>query len=176
MKRQIRKSVFETNSSSTHAICISKEDVNVIKLPFSIDFTQGDFGWEFRVINDSHTKASYLYQVIFDMCYYRSPDKLQEYKNRISELLARYNIEAIFSKIDEYDGYVDHAGEAMNFVNSVLSDGDKLIRFLFGDSIIVTGSDNDDYFDDYMYVDGNENWNYELKDEFKKYEIYEKGN
>ena len=28
--RQIRQDVFETNSSSTHSICISKEPVNVI--------------------------------------------------------------------------------------------------------------------------------------------------
>ena len=26
MRRQIRRGVFETNSSSTHAICITKED------------------------------------------------------------------------------------------------------------------------------------------------------
>lgn len=44
MKRQIRKSVFETNSSSTHAICITKKKDNY-KLPDHIDFEFGKFGW-----------------------------------------------------------------------------------------------------------------------------------
>lgn len=45
MKRQIRKSVFETNSSSTHAICITKKKDNY-KLPDHIDFEFGEFGWD----------------------------------------------------------------------------------------------------------------------------------
>ena len=46
MKRQIRRCCFETNSSSTHAICITKADVNKEDLPSNVTFTHGEFGWE----------------------------------------------------------------------------------------------------------------------------------
>ena len=40
MKRQIRQGVFETNSSSTHAICISKDhDTSKLKLPIPCHLT-----------------------------------------------------------------------------------------------------------------------------------------
>ena len=45
MKRQIRRGCFETNSSSTHAICITKADVNKEDLPSHVTFTHGEFGW-----------------------------------------------------------------------------------------------------------------------------------
>lgn len=43
MKRQIRRCVFETNSSSTHAICIAKDGY---ELKDHIDFHTGEYGWE----------------------------------------------------------------------------------------------------------------------------------
>ncbi len=53
---QIRKGTFETNSSSTHSICISKEPVT--KYPKSIHFYLGRYGWEQDTVVDT---ASYLY-------------------------------------------------------------------------------------------------------------------
>lgn len=64
MKRQIRKSVFETNSSSTHAICITKKKDNY-KIPKHIDFEFGEFGWECDEYHDTRNKASYLITAIF---------------------------------------------------------------------------------------------------------------
>ena len=53
MKRQIRRGCFETNSSSTHAICITKTDVNKEGLPSHVTFTHGEFGWEnVEVVNN----------------------------------------------------------------------------------------------------------------------------
>jgi hypothetical protein len=42
--KQIRKGVFETNSSSTHSICIAKDDG--LTIPKSLHFDFGEFGWE----------------------------------------------------------------------------------------------------------------------------------
>lgn len=39
---QIRKGVFETNSSSTHSICISKTPVK--NLPEFVRFVPGEYG------------------------------------------------------------------------------------------------------------------------------------
>lgn len=44
MKKQIRRGCFETNSSSTHAICIATDDV--LNIPKDIHFGFDDFGWE----------------------------------------------------------------------------------------------------------------------------------
>ena len=52
--KQIRTSVFETNSSSTHSIAISKKPVTIGKY---IYFGIGEFGWE----NDCVNTADYLY-------------------------------------------------------------------------------------------------------------------
>ena len=58
MKRQIRQGVFETNSSSTHAICISKDhDTSKLKLPDSVSFDHGEFGWECRKLRHVWEKS-----------------------------------------------------------------------------------------------------------------------
>lgn len=80
--------------------------------------------------------------------------------------------------------YIDHVGETKKFVDAVLSDSEKLFRYLFGDSFIITGNDNDDSYRDRMCTyEGEEETDYgsypiygDLKPEFNDYEIYEKGN
>ena len=178
MKRQIRRGCFETNSSSTHAICIAKETVNKKDLPASVSFSHGEFGWEFDTYSDTWSKASYLNEALHSVYY--DKEELEEKKSYISEVLGRYGISVEFEpdKYDEYgydSGYIDHGYETAEFVREVLNDEDKLLTYLFGDSIVVTGNDNGDAFSDYMYNDLG-NWDYELKEEFKKYEIYKKGN
>ena len=181
MKVQIRRGCFETNSSSTHAICISKDDVDKSNLPKHITFTHGEFGWEEAILSDVWSRASYLYQAICD-CYYE--EERQEKLGVLEDLLAGYGISCEFEpdKKDSWGltyGYIDHSYEAKDFVDAVLNDSDKLIRYLFGDSIIVTGNDNSEWFDEYMYGTTDE-YMYgttdEYKDEFSKYEIFEKGN
>lgn len=72
MKRQIRRNCFETNSSSTHAICITKRKIDKDNLPSKVEFKHDEFGWEFEVYEDVLTKASYLYQAICDLHYYEN--------------------------------------------------------------------------------------------------------
>lgn len=187
MKRQIRRSVFETNSSSTHAICIAKGDYN--KNDY-IKFEIGEFGWEFDTYYDVHSKASYLITAIFSSNKDYADEKLQQLKDILDSNNIKYDIPTPKVNSWEYgdyyniDGYIDHSGETREFVEAVLSDSDRLMRYLFGDSMIVTGNDNDDSYSDYMYVNEGEEvtkWgtytNYGgLKPEFDDYEIYEKGN
>ena len=176
MKTQMRRGCFETNSSSTHAICISKDDVDKNSLPKHVTFTHGEFGWEERTLSDTWSKASYLYQAI---CYCYDDDEKQEKLEVLKNLLAEYGIDCEFEpdKKDSWGysyGYIDHGYGTKDFVDAVLNDTDKLIRFLFGNSMIVTGNDNSSWFDEYMY--GTSDYSYVLKDEFSKYEIFEKGN
>lgn len=58
---QIRKGVFETNSSSTHTIAIDKSDIDKNKLPKSVHFGINSFGWDFSTSNST---AEYLWTAI----------------------------------------------------------------------------------------------------------------
>ena len=63
-KVKIRKSVFETNSSSTHSIHIDNKTMlmDTSLLPNEdgvVTLTGGEFGWEWERYNDALTKANY---------------------------------------------------------------------------------------------------------------------
>lgn len=191
MKRQIRRSTFETNSSSTHAICITRDGYT--KRDY-IEFCIGEFGWESDTYSDVHSRASYLITAIFNSDKDYADEKLQQLKDILDDNHIDYTIPT--PKIDSWeyggdieyyyniDGYIDHAGETREFVEAVLSDSDRLMRYLFGDSMIITGNDNDDSYSDRMYVNEGEEvtkWGTYtvyggLKPEFDNYEIYTKGN
>ena len=64
MKIQIRKGLFETNSSSIHAISIHKNtDMSKISIPTELNIHHGEFGWERESYTDMATKLSYLYEM-----------------------------------------------------------------------------------------------------------------
>lgn len=193
MKRQVRRGAFETNSSSTHAICITKSKYRHNSFSH-IDFETGEFGWENDEYDSLYNKASYLITAILSF----DKDEADENLQKLKDILDSNNIEYTLPelKVDSWeyggktryyydiDGYIDHSGETEDFVNDVLSDSDKLFRYLFGNSVIITGNDNSDEFSDRMYVNEGEeetNWgtytNYGgLKPELDNYEVYMKGN
>ena len=141
MKRQIRNNVFETNSSSTHSIAISKKPPVIGKY---IYFGIGEFGWR----NDCVDIADYLYTAILEQ------DERDELLERLKSILNTHSIEYEFEEpkywigdsgnkyLDE--GYIDHSDETREFIEAVLSDDDMLMRCLFGDSCVYTGNDNQD--------------------------------
>ena len=192
MRRQIRRSVYETNSSSTHAICIAKGGY---ELKDHIDFYTGEYGWECDEYGDLDNKASYLITAILSMDKESADEKLIQLEGILDENEITYTIPELNVNSCEYGkkkhyyydigyDYIDHAGELRPWLDDLLSDSDKLFRYLFGDSFIVTGNDNDDGFRDRMLIaDGKEETDWGtytlyggLKPEFNKYEIYEKGN
>ena len=139
---QIRSSVFETNSSSTHSIAISKKPVAAGKY---IRFCIGEFGWENGVANT----ADYLYTAILEQ------NNSSELLNKLKEILDKYSIEYKFeepryekSSYSDYEylayGYIDHGYELGDFLEAVLNNEDLLMRYLFGDSTVYTGNDNQD--------------------------------
>lgn len=143
MKRQIRNSVFETNSSSTHSIAISKKKPVIGN---SIHFGIGEFGWE----NDCVNTADYLYTAILEQY-----DEADELLDKLKEILDRHSIDYSFEEPSYYTssngidrwldyGYVDHSDEIREFIFAVLNDEDLLMRYLFGNSNVYTGNDNQD--------------------------------
>lgn len=193
MKRQIRRGTFETNSSSTHAICITKSEYRHNSFSH-IDFEIGEFGWENDEYDSLYNKASYLITAILSFDKDEADENLQKLKDILDSNNIGYTLPELKVNSWEYEGkkgyyydingYIDHSGETKEFVEAVLSDSDRLFRFLFGDSFIITGNDNDDSYNNRMYVNEGEeetSWgaytNYGgLKPEFDNYEVYEKGN
>ena len=167
----IRKGLFETNSSSTHAICIGKDNHD-LEIPSELTFKVGEFGWENAIHDDVMTLASYLYTALTE---WFDKKALTKHVNHIYTLLGHNGCKATFIEpgVDEWgfsEGYIDHSEELGDFLNKVLSSDKALLRYLFSpDSFIVTGNDNGDWYFDYM-------------DDFKRYkdnknvEIFEKWN
>lgn len=147
---KIRRSIFETNSSSVHAICIDSASVDTRGLTVHLQI--GKFGWEHEWYQDIDSRASYIYTAA---CYIYDKDFYKCFK----EMLEPYGIDvecygenrARFSNwgSDEYyldNGYIDHGEELRKFVDRCLDDADFLIRFIFGeDSFVMTSNDNCDY-------------------------------
>ena len=142
MKRQIRCSVFETNSSSTHSIAISKKPVVPNR---TVHFGIGEFGWA----NDVVSIEDYLYTAILIQ------DNAEELLEKLKDILVKRSITYVFEEPryvtftwcdDKFlaNGYIDHGNETIDFILAVLNDEDLLMRCLFGDSCVYTGNDNQD--------------------------------
>lgn len=187
MKRQIRQGVFETNSSSTHAICISKNhDTSNLKLPDTVAFTHGEFGWECETLRNVWEKASYLYEAILGTY---GENGAEEKIDHVKEVLSKYGVAYAFEPCsDKYwdDGYIDHVGQddMPEWLENMMSDDDALLTYLFGDAFVVTGNDNGEGFEKKMYEYlGEEETSYGTypryggyKKEYDNYNIYYKGN
>ena len=136
--KKIRKNVFETNSSSTHSICIAK--VQDYTIPTKLHLELGDFGWNEDTISTDYEKASYLYTAIVNYFPHHLDNFLQ--------LLDAKGIEITKEELKDdswNNGYVDHGGELSDFVKDVMTNEEKLLSYLFsGLSFILTGNDNSD--------------------------------
>ena len=138
---QVRSGVFETNSSSTHSIAIPRS----IGYPNYISFNIGEFGWEF----DEANAADYFYTALYTTS--STIVEVEEKIERLKDILRSYDIEADFEYVKceehtgwlDYDGYIDHGYELKDFVDELLNNGDKLVRFLSG-GLVFTGNDNSD--------------------------------
>ena len=88
MKTQIRRGVFETNSSSVHSISIIKDNFKgSLPKKFVIN-CNGEFGWEGDIYDDSSSKAAYLYQAI--KYYAEKNANVNDEKERIQDLMDKF--------------------------------------------------------------------------------------
>lgn len=149
--KQVRKSIFETNSSSTHAITIANNTDEDFKqnLPEKLIFGVGEFGWDFDRYEDTKTKADYLFTAILYSCL------CDEYLGKIKAILSSWGVESVFPELKKVKGqyytladdniyyYVDHVSELKDFIKKVCNDETLLMNYLFSDkSFVVTGNDN----------------------------------
>jgi len=131
--KNIRNTIFETNSSSVHAICIAKDPI--ISFPGFVKFGRQMFGREEAEYYSIESRASYLYEAILAMDdeavpnshYYRD-----YYWSKVQDFLTKNGIR--FEK--DYSGpeysQIDHGYECEDFVREVCENEDLLAMFLFG--------------------------------------------
>lgn len=141
MKQQIRRNLFETNSSSVHSIVITKESLSDI--PESLCITRKEFGWENRTYSDIEDRVSYLYTGILE-CF--KNDEQERYINKLIEFLEKFEIEVEIDHDNDSDWYgIDHVYELTDFIKDIFNDEDYLFNYLFSPtSYIMTGNDNED--------------------------------
>lgn len=166
---QIRKNTFETNSSSTHAICIPA--TGSLENGYTRRFSVGTYGWE----DDTADADDYLYTAICER-YENNEEERQEALDKIRAVCAKHNIECDFIEpkwrnnksryLDSNDGYIDHCNKLYPLMDDLFANEDLLYRYLSG-AVVFTGNDNcdDDRIDEIM-----EDY------ESRGYYVYEKGN
>lgn len=137
---------FETNSSSTHTICISKDGPITKQELF---FKEDGFGWEVERYCDVQSKTAYLYTAMKDL------PQFDTVLSFLKEEGIDYDVEL------DGEGYIDHSEKLDKFL-CAMSDKEKLLQFLFGNSVIYTGNDNDG--------------GYRVKESKKTHHIIKKGN
>ena len=138
-KIQIRKGLFETNSSSTHCIVIADDDTYKVNYTDTLEFTLGQFGWEHRIYNDTFTKAQYLYTAIK---YLEDEESLKTLKKRLDFFHIPYSFEDVENNACFY---IDHGNELKAWLASVCNKEEYLLNYLFSEgSFVATGNDNTD--------------------------------
>lgn len=105
---KIRKSVFETNSSSTHAFSILKK--GVVCNPEAYD---EEYDLKFRIISPKH-KLLFLYGVI--KCFYRDHSKTKEVKDLL-ELLVQVYADKTNKSVKEVKDFIKQEDEKDEFTS-----------------------------------------------------------
>lgn len=166
MKQTIRPGVFETNSSSTHAIVVPH---NVNEENYSIyDSLSHDYGFgreECRLVDDWDEKLAYVYLILKDYESYNENrvhkitlKDIEEFKQTVNDIFNDFfkkedncyyyvKPDEVFKFVDKgfyASCFVDHVEDfdENGFLDLVLNDKEFLKRFLFNrDSYITVGGD-----------------------------------
>ena len=147
MKKLIRNSVFETNSSSCHSISIGKSDVYDSITPDKnglIVLEPMEFGWEQERYDDPYTKLVYLWIYIKDWSGKEEDDFMETYQRVVCEHTGASRVIMNKGNNEWYPhGYIDHQSvEDRNYHHLFYSD-QTLKQFLFDpESWLVTDNDN----------------------------------
>lgn len=167
MKRQIRRSVFETNSSSMHSLTVRKEGVSgtlhIDEYENKVITHFGEFGWGYDYYTDPENKLSYLVTMLVETHRdYYSMEELCETEDfqKINNAIASYchcdgilideKLEQATSydgtkkyEWNEHEGYVDH--QSVESIDSLLESYDCTIEEFIFDKGIALIIDNDNH-------------------------------
>lgn len=143
--KSIRPLMFESNSSSSHSICIENapKSYNTIELDEdgNVVLTGGEFGWEVRSYSGPLTKANYC---AIDEC---SEEGFK--RDMLIEVIKKHTgaKDVIFNFNTDYKGpnysYIDHQSRGTS--SDAFESEQTLKNFIFGKgSVLYTDNDNHD--------------------------------
>ena len=136
--RQVRRGMFETNSSSSHSIVLSKSKQltgKILPEDGRIVIRPGEFGWGEERHTDAYTKASY--------CLTAWKGVQLDILKKVIEKHTGLPV-VLIERSDDFDsgdwGYIDH--QSIGMLDDVVKTEEDLERFIFGPSTLVIDNDN----------------------------------
>lgn len=141
MKRQIRRNVFETNSSSMHSISIIGSDRENLDLPADEDgklvMQYGEYAWDYERLSTPRQKIQYLLTAF-------GQDDEGSVQKDIIEVVKEYTgVDLIVEDLDDKyypKGYIDH--QSLGVAGEHIGSKKALKDFIFNDKYAIT-IDND---------------------------------
>ena len=135
--RQIRRSVFETNSSSVHTLQIINTGLKLSNLKINkdgiIEVEFGSFDNEYRIYNTQYEKLQYLLSFIGYENYY-----LEDFYNsycfqNVRDAVCEYAKAKDIVIVGDKEPYIDHQSADTCVID--LYDKDEIINFVFNEYI-----------------------------------------
>ena len=134
MKQTISSNLFETNSSSVHAIVLDDDLSKDFKLPDKMFFGFGYFGWDQGIVDPQ----DYIYTAAVQL-------ERHDFIDHLKEFLEFENVEYIFQDKSDFkfsSHGIDHVYELNYFIDQLKKDKQLLKSFLVTGQIF-TGNDNE---------------------------------
>ena len=139
--KQVRKNVFETNSSSVHTLQISKDGLEPSELKLNkdgnIEIEFGEFEKDYRIYNTQYEKLQYLISFIaYNYGYYYD----------LGDLYENYDFTTVRDAVCEYTGANDIivVGETQPHIDHQSADecvirlyDDEIINFIFNKYVVL---------------------------------------
>lgn len=139
---QIREGIFETNSSSTHAVAAKFPKDGVYHLPDGLPpidepiiLTGGEYGWENSVNYDWESKANYI-------ATYAWHSGRQQDIDLLIKVIEDFTDRKVKIDINSEDTGIDH--QSSDVPEEIFENYETIKAFLFCDrSFYTTGNDNE---------------------------------
>jgi len=137
MKKQIRKNVFETNSSSVHSLVISNggREPSEFKLnkngEIEVDF--GQFGKDLHYYTSQYDKLSYLITCLYYLSGWEVEDIYDRWEfKEIQDAVCKYTGAKGIKIIGKEEPEIDHQSQPYDGIEIINTyDEDAVINFIF---------------------------------------------
>jgi hypothetical protein len=148
MKRQIRKYIFESNSSSVHTLVYSNDgrESSNFKLnkdgKIEVDF--GEFGRDYCIYDSQYDKLSYLITCLYYLSGYEIDSIYDKWEfEKIEEAICSYTGATGIKILGQVEPYIDHQSVPDYDIEIInVFDEDAVINFVFNKNIALrTDSD-----------------------------------
>ena len=143
MKTEIRKCVFETNSSSVHSLVISNDGREQSEFELNedgeIEVDFGQFGSDLHLYVSQYDKLSYLMTCLYYLAGYDAGAVYDRWEFReIQNAVCKYTGAAGIKILGEEEPAIDHQSQPHYEINLVnIYDEDAVINFIFNKHIAL---------------------------------------